>query len=269
MLRVGAAVEQAGHMNDEIQGGDATRFDIDAQGLAHELCAVGAATTPQALAARGVKRIVEFKSADIRRIVAAAVDRASAAEGRTFEARNALVEESMQDLEAKSDIDPFARIELLERRLAKSTQALDRAECALAEVLDDTEIGLAAAREYIAALPDDHPLRRVEAFELLANGRGRVLRAEPTEAEKRRAHERRQLLATLAEVNRLHPEPLVHDDDCEREVSAPVEAVASAARAAPRTSPSHTSPSRTAFAEFTAADLRLDTKNARPFRSRR
>jgi len=250
-------------MNNEIQGGDGTRFDFDAQALAQELCAAGAATTPQALAARGVKRIVEFKSADIRRIVAAAVDRASAADGRTFEARNALVEESMQELEAKSDIDPFARIELLERRLAKSTQALDRAECALAEVLDDTEMGLVAAREYIAALPDDHPLRRVDAFELLANGRGRGLRAEPTEAEKRRAHERRQLLATLAEVNKLHPETLVHDDDCEFEASAATCATA------PVTAPSSRAPSSHAsFAEFTAADLRLETKHARAFRSR-
>lgn len=245
-------------MNDQIQGDDGARFDIDSQALAHELCAAGAATTPEALAARGVKRIVEFKSADIRRIVAAAVDRASAADGRTFEARNALVEESMQDLEAKSDIDPFARIELLERRLAKSSQALDRAERALADVLDDVETGLVAARDYIAALPDDHPMRRVDAFELLANGRGRGLRAEPTEAEKQRAHERRRLLAALAEVNKLHPAPLVRDDEEEFESSAPV------ADAAPEA----VSAARSSFAEFTAADLRLDTKKARPFRGR-
>jgi hypothetical protein len=245
-------------MNDEIQvqGDEGKRFDIDSRALAHELCAAGAATTPQALAARGVKRIVEFKSADIRRIVAAAVDRASAANGRAFESRNALVEESMQDLEAQSDLDPFARIELLERRLAKSTQALDRAERALFDVLDDAEIGLAAVREYVAALPDDHPLRRVDAFELLANGRGRGLRAEPTEAEKQRAHDRRRLLAALAEVNKLHPEPLTMD----AEDAPAAEAVAAV--------PAERDSKRSAFAELTGSDLRLTAPKARPFRGR-
>jgi hypothetical protein len=261
-------------MTDTNHGAAGWSIGTDGAELAASLNELGAATTPQVLEARGVKRLREFTPADLQQLVTQAVDRAlerrSHDDARRDE-RNALVEDTTQDVESHTDLDPHARIALLERRLRKLAEALDRSERALADVLDDVDTGLPAARGYVNALPDDHPLRQrtAETFALLVNGRGRALRAEPTEAETRRARERRQLLAALAEVNQIDATPLSRADH------AALAATPEATTAAPRqvianrntVRESTPQPKGRSFADLAPDDLRLDLRNARPFRS--
>jgi|GEM_PF-4209890 len=183
--------------------------DDDSRGeLADEVRQLGRRVTPEELERKGVRKLRQFTLSDLNDLVARTVDRVlcersgDEADG----ARNSVVERTHAALAERAANDPAVRIELLERRLSKLADALDRSEHALAEVLDDVEAGLPVARRYDDALPDNHPLRRrggsFRPRRALA-GRTRSRRPAPTAEEELRVAERRSMLRALAEVNKL------------------------------------------------------------------
>lgn len=177
-------------------------------GLADEVRQLGRRVTPEELERRGVKKLRQFTISDLNDLVARTVDRVlDERDGNDADtSRNTVVERTHAALAERAASDPSVRIELLERRLSKLADALDRSEHALAEVLDDVEAGLPVARRYVDALPDNHPLRRrggsFKPRRALA-GRTRSRRPAPTPEEEERVAERRSMLRALAEVNRM------------------------------------------------------------------
>lgn len=176
--------------------------------LADEVRQLGRRVTPEELERKGVRKLRQFSLADLNDLVARTVDRvlADRSGDEADTSRNTVVERTHAALAERAANDPEVRIELLERRLNKLADALDRSEHALAEVLDDVEAGLPIARRYVDALPDNHPLRRrggsLRPRRALA-GRTRSRRPAPTPEEEERVAERRSMLRALAEVNRM------------------------------------------------------------------
>lgn len=96
-------------MTDTNHGATAREIGTDGAELVASLGELGAATTPQVLEARGVKRLREFTPAELQRLVTSAVDRALAqrsSDDARHDERNALVEDTTQDVESMSDLDP-------------------------------------------------------------------------------------------------------------------------------------------------------------------
>lgn len=194
---------------DATRGSEGGRPEKDE--LVDQVRQLGRRVTPEELERRGVRKLRQFTISDLNELVARTVDRvlSERGDGDGDAARNTVLERTHAALAERAANDPQFRIELLERRLNKLADALDRSENALAEVLDDVEAGLPTARRYVDSLPDNHPLRRrgtgTRRRRRLA-GRTRTRRLEPTDEEARRVEERRGMLRALAEVNRLDEE---------------------------------------------------------------
>ncbi|QDU85598.1 hypothetical protein Pla163_27300 [Planctomycetes bacterium Pla163] len=227
--------------------------------LAKEVRQLGERTTTEELGRRGVRMLRRFTLTELNELVARSVDRVLGDRTSGEESRNAVLEQTHAALAARATDDPHARIELLERRLAKLADALDRSENALAEALEDIDSGAPLARRYVDGLPDDHPLRRRSeaALERSQYTRSRSRRPTATVEELERIEQRRGMLSALAAANALPDEPAAETRAVEQQAETP--------RSEPASRTTGEAPPRpSAFGDMKADDLRLKMEDARP-----
>ncbi|MEZ5979217.1 MAG: hypothetical protein R3F34_13470 [Planctomycetota bacterium] len=240
-------------------------------GFERELRAIGEVTTPERLERDGFRRVRRVTYDEVSKLVERTVDRVIAERGTNQGERNLLVEDTRALLEQVAAGDTDAKVTVLERRVRKLADALDRSEQALADVLDDVDTGLPSARRYVATLLDEHPCAGAwgEAGTLIAS-RVRPQKLDVDDAERERIDARRSLLRTLAEVNGLEDDaprprrPVVEKDD--RDAFAELAARAAREDAVVEDDAAPDTESDSAFARLDAGALRLRTEEARPHR---
>lgn len=250
--------------DDDPSAPNASASQSEPANFVDEVRQLGRRVTPEELERRGVRKLRQFTIGDLNELVARTVDRVLAERADDgAAARNTVLERTHVALAERAANDPAFRIELLERRLSKLADALDRSENALADVLDDVDTGLPTARRYVDSLPDNHPLRRREGGRRGSRplaGRTRSRRLDPTDAEADRVEERRGMLRALADVNR--PDGRPHEEGRRRlwaDGSAADERAASPDAAAAR--PQATRPNTSEPTRGSKRDPRADLRD--------